>query len=123
MITMRITVAKENKRVMAKQGYQEFEHEKNQPFNFSVWVTIIDHSIAGKLTNTLNYADIQIAIDAEIIDSKPIGLMETMSERIIKNLSTNEMVSTIKIRIEKPQAPLPHPGGLAVIEMQWVRPQ
>ena len=60
---------------------------------------------------------------AEIIDSKPIGLMETMSERIIKNLSTNEMVSKIKIRIEKPQAPLPHPGGLAVIEMQWVRPQ
>jgi dihydroneopterin aldolase/2-amino-4-hydroxy-6-hydroxymethyldihydropteridine diphosphokinase len=120
---MTITVALENYTVMAKHGYYEFEHEQNQPFNFSVWVTIIDHSIAGKLTNTLNYADIQIAIDAEIIDSKPIGLMETMSERIIKNLSTNEMVSTIKIRIEKPQAPLPHPGGLAVIEMQWVRPQ
>ncbi|MGY8734426.1 MAG: dihydroneopterin aldolase [Candidatus Poseidoniales archaeon] len=120
---MTITVALENYTVMAKHGYYEFEHEQNQPFNFSVWATIIDHSIAGKLTNTLNYADIQIAIDAEIIDSKPIGLMETMSERIIKNLSTNEMVSKIKIRIEKPQAPLPHPGGLAVIEMQWVRPQ
>tara|TARA_B110000908_G_C10179562_1_gene414954 strand:- start:790 stop:1161 length:372 start_codon:yes stop_codon:yes gene_type:complete len=123
VITMTITVALENYTVMAKHGYYEFEHEQNQPFNFSVWATIIDHSIAGKLTNTLNYADIQIAIDAEIIDSKPIGLMETMSERIIKNLSTNEMVSKIKIRIEKPQAPLPHPGGLAVIEMQWVRPQ
>ena len=61
---MTITVALENYTVMAKHGYYEFEHEEQQPFNFTVWATIIDHSIAGKLVNTLNYADIQIAIDA-----------------------------------------------------------
>ena len=121
---MTLTVALENYTVMAKHGYYEFEHEEQQPFNFTVWATIMDHSIAGKLVNTLNYADIQIAIDAEIIDAKkPIGLMETMCERIIKNLSSNQMVCKIKIRIEKPQAPLPHPGGLPVIEMEWSRPQ
>ena len=121
---MVVTVALENYTVMAKHGYYDFEHKTEQPFIFSVWATIMDHSIAGKLANTLNYADIQIAIDVEIIDAeKPIGLMETMAENIISNLSANEMVAKLKIRIEKPQAPLPHPGGLALIEMEWIRPQ
>jgi dihydroneopterin aldolase len=121
---MIVTVALENYTVMAKHGYYDFEHETEQPFVFSVWATIMEHRIAGKLTNTLNYADIQNAIDAEIIDvDTPIGLMETMAERIISNLSNNDMVSKLKIRIEKPQAPLPHPGGLPLIEMEWFRPQ
>ena len=119
---MIVTVALESYTLMAKHGYYDFEHETEQPFIFSVWATIRDHNIAGKLANTLNYADIQIAIDTEIIDAqKPIGLMETMAERIILNLSQNEMVAKLKIRIEKPQAPLPHPGGLPLIEMEWIR--
>ena len=76
---MTITVALENYTVMAKHGYYEFEHEEQQPFNFTVWATIIDHSIAGKLVNTLNYADIQIAIDAmkALLLNHRIGLSGT----------------------------------------------
>lgn len=119
---MSVIVALESYTVLAKHGFYEFEHEVEQPFVFSVWATIIDHSIASKLTNTLNYADIQIAIDAVIIEAeKPIGLMETMAEKIIAILSDNEMVAKLKIRIEKPQAPLPHAGGLPVVEVIWSR--
>jgi dihydroneopterin aldolase/2-amino-4-hydroxy-6-hydroxymethyldihydropteridine diphosphokinase len=74
------------------------------------------------LESTLNYADIQIAIDEVMLNaSKPIRLMEDMAQRVIDHLSVNPTVASLSIRIEKPEAPLPHPGGLPVIEVLWQR--
>jgi dihydroneopterin aldolase len=47
--------------------------------------------------------------------------MEQMANQIIQRLNGNELVATIHVRIEKPNAPLPHPGGLPVIEVDWAR--
>ena len=43
-----------------------------------------------------------------------------MAERMIEILKVNKLIEKINIRIEKPNAPLPHEGGLAVVEAEWV---
>jgi dihydroneopterin aldolase len=47
--------------------------------------------------------------------------METMAERMIERLKSNTLIEKISIRIEKPEAPLPHKGGLAVVEAEWTK--
>jgi dihydroneopterin aldolase len=47
--------------------------------------------------------------------------MEEMAQQIIDLISQNQSVSEITVRIEKPEAPLPHPGGLPMIEVLWRR--
>jgi dihydroneopterin aldolase len=47
--------------------------------------------------------------------------MEEMASRVIQHLTSNQLVALISVRIEKPNAPLPHPGGLPVIEVEWKR--
>ena len=119
---MTFRVALESYTVMAKHGYFSHEHENDQPFVFSVWTTLTGQAIEENLEHTLNYADIQIAIDEVMLRAiKPILLMETMAQRVVDILKRKTNVATIHIRIEKPQAPLPHPGGLAVVEYEWSR--
>ena len=119
---MTIRVALEAYTVMAKHGYFPHEHEKDQPFVFSVWATLVNANIAESLDRTLNYADIQIAIDEVMLQSeKPILLMESMAQQVADILCQKSQVKSLHIRIEKPEAPLPHPGGLAVVELEWAR--
>jgi dihydroneopterin aldolase len=108
--------------VMAIHGYYDEEHEAAQPFIFTVWATLSGRERIEALDETLNYADIQMAVDEVMFNSSaPIRLMEEMAQRIIDRLSTHEGVASISVRIEKPEAPLPHPGGLPVIEAHWQR--
>ena len=73
------------------------------------------------LNQTLNYADLQAAVDSEIVNSKPVKLMETLCKMLVEKISANTIVQSISIRMEKPDAPFPHPGGLAVVEHEWTR--
>ena len=119
---MTFRVALESYTVMARHGYFSYEHEKEQPFVFSVWTTLLEQPIEENLEKTLNYADIQIAIDEVMLKShKPILLLETMAQRVTEMLKEKSNVASIHVRIEKPEAPLPHPGGLAVVELEWSR--
>jgi dihydroneopterin aldolase len=46
-------------------------------------------------------------------------MMETLCDIIIEIVSGHLNVAGVKMRIEKPQAPMPHNGGLAVVERTW----
>ena len=119
---MQWRVGLERYEVRAAHGFYEFEHQAPQPFCFTVWATLEDRERVFELEQTLNYADIQIAIDKVIYETdQPIRLMEEMAEQIISILRKHEAVQTLSVRIEKPKAPLPHPGGLPVIEVLWHR--
>ena len=119
---MTVRVGLEHYTVMAKHGYYEFEHEQEQPFVFSVWATLVNDAVDNELAKTVNYADIQVAIDTVMHGSGgPIALIEEMASQVIQQLISNQRVATIHVRIEKPNAPLPHPGGLPVIEVEWKR--
>ena len=113
------TISLEDYTVMAKHGAYDFEHESNQPFNVTIKVEIGPNEINDELSKTVNYADLQNTIDTVLLNSEPIRLMETMAEKMIMILKQNELIEKISIRIEKPDAPLPHEGGLAVVEAEW----
>ena len=114
-------VGLESYEVMARHGAYDFEHEKEQPFIISIWATIANDVTNDDLSMTLNYADLQEAVDAVVCNSPPVRLMETLCSNLVSLISTNRIVDSISIRIEKPEAPLPHPGGLAVVEHEWTR--
>ena len=108
--------------VMAVHGFYDEEHSSPQPFVFTVWATLESNERIERLEDTLNYADIQIAIDKVMHHApEPIRLMEEMAQRLIDDLASNTSIARVEVRIEKPQAPLPHPGGLPAIEVRWNR--
>ena len=111
----------ESYEVMACYGAYDFEREKDQPFIISIWATLSNDVEEDDLELTLNYADLQSAVDSEIVNSKPVKLMETLCKMLVDKISTNTIVQSISIRMEKPDAPFPHPGGLAVVEHEWTR--
>ena len=119
---MTIRVGLERYTVMAKHGYYAFEHEQEQRVVFTVWATLSKAKVGNELSNTLNYADIQVAIDRIMLESEaPIALMEEMAEQVIEQIAAFHTVAALHVRVEKPNAPLPHPGGLPVIEVEWHR--
>ena len=111
----------ESYEVMACHGAYDFEREKKHPFVISIWATLVSDVDEVNLEMTLNYADLQTAVDDEIINSEPVKLMETLCKKLIDRISQNDLVESISIRMEKPDAPFPHPGGLAVVEQEWTR--
>jgi dihydroneopterin aldolase len=115
------TISLEEYCVMAKHGAYDFEHLEDQPFIVTIRVQITDGMVNDDLDKTVNYADLQATIDEILLDSQPIRLMETMAERMIERLKSNTLIEKISIRIEKPEAPLPHKGGLAVVEAEWTK--
>ena len=118
---MTTKVGLESYEVMACHGAYDFEHIQEQPFVISIWATLCSDVINDDLNNTLNYADLQECVDIEVVNGTPARLMETLCERIIAQISSNSLVCKIEVRIEKPNAPSPHPGGLAVVEREWSR--
>ena len=118
---MTTRVGLESYEVMAKHGFFDYEKDQSQPFIVSIWVTLANDVIDDDIVQTLNYADLQAAVDSEIVNSEPVNLMETLCSKLVNNISQNQIVGSISIRIEKPDAPFPHPGGLAVVEHEWTR--
>ena len=118
---MATRVGLESYEVFAKHGFFDYEKEQSQPFIVSIWATLASDVIDDDISQTLNYADLQEAVVSEIVNSQPVNLMETLCKMLVSNISQNSIVSSLSIRIEKPDAPFPHPGGLAVVEHEWTR--
>tara|TARA_B100000003_G_scaffold162022_1_gene147867 strand:+ start:368 stop:727 length:360 start_codon:yes stop_codon:yes gene_type:complete len=114
-------VGLENYKVYATHGAYDFEKNKSQPFIFSIWATLSNEGINDKLENTLNYANLQDAVENVVVNSDPVNLMETLCSNLVAELNSNLLISEIKIRVEKPNAPLPKEGGLAIVEHHWTR--
>jgi dihydroneopterin aldolase len=121
VIVLVTRVGLESYEVMACHGAYDFEREKDQPFIISIWATLAADVAEDALEQTLNYADLQAAVDSEIVNSKPVKLMETLCKMLVAKIGENKIVDSISIRMEKPDAPFPHPGGLAVVEFEWTR--
>tara|TARA_B100000614_G_scaffold247052_1_gene253637 strand:+ start:2194 stop:2553 length:360 start_codon:yes stop_codon:yes gene_type:complete len=118
---MATRVGLESYEVLACHGVFDFERDKKQPFVISIWATLSEDLKDDDIELTLNYADLQSAVDAEIVNSEPVKLMETLCYKLVSNISQYDVVAALSIRIEKPDAPFPHPGGLAVVEHEWTR--
>ena len=118
---MPIRVGLDDYQLEGIHGYFEHEHSQPQPFVVSVRVDLFNEVRDEVLSSTVDYALLQKAVDAVILESKPIRLLEKMATDIAEFIQSNVNVESIFVRIEKPNAPLPHPGGLPFIEYTWNR--
>ena len=116
-----ISVGLDDYLVHGIHGFYDEEHDKPQPFNISVRVDLSSRIVDGQLGTTVDYAQLQEAIDNVVLHSSPIRLLESMAQRISEQIQHAENVDAVFVRIEKPEAPLPHPGGLPYIEYTWNR--
>ena len=118
---MTITVGLDDYLVHGIHGFYDKEHLKPQPFNISIRVNLSSAVEDGQIGTTIDYAHLQQAIDAVVLNSEPIRLLESMAQRISEKIQSAKIVEKVFVRIEKPEAPLPHPGGLPYIEYTWNR--
>ena len=120
---MTVTVGLESYQVEAAHGAFDWERETPQPFVVSLWARLETLPKKGELATTLDYSELQRWVDTAFLKMPAAHLMEQLATRIIEMAEANGMVAGLRVRIEKPQAPLPHPGGLAVVEREWTRNQ
>ncbi len=105
-------------RLEAAHGWFDHELEAPQPFVVDVEVHTED-ARAEDLGQTVNYADLQRAVDEVMLDTKvQHRLMETMVDAILDRLLALEAVRLARVRIAKPDAPMPHPGGTPWVEAE-----
>ena len=118
---MPILVGLESYSIRASHGAFDWERGQEQTFIVSVWATIIGEPRGEDLSASLDYGLIQTWIDKAFLEMESAHLLEELAARIVDQAISQSVVSALKIRIEKPEAPLPHAGGLAVIEKTWQR--
>lgn len=116
---MSTIVGVENYSLYGKHGVYDYEREQAQPFIVSLWVRIREKSEIDDLESSVDYGFLQSVIHDIIVQGKSVRLMETLCSEIIGVVSEHGNVEAIKIRIEKPEAPMPHEGGLALVEQIW----
>ena len=117
---MAYTIGLDGYEVQATHGWFDHELERTQPF--VVDVTVVTASAgATQLDATVNYADLQGAVDAVLLESEqPYRLLEAMVDAILDRLMATPGVAKATVRIAKPEAPLPHPGGCPWVEASRV---
>ena len=116
---MSTIIAVENYKLKGKHGVFDYEREKNQNFIVSIWVVLNEPSSGDDLATSVDYAFLQRTVHDVISRGESVQMMETLCDQIIEIVSGHLNVAGVKIRIEKPQAPMPHDGGLAVVERTW----
>ena len=116
---MSTIVAVENYKLKGKHGVFDHEREKDQPFVVSIWVILKEPSSNDELSSSVDYGFLQRTVHDVIARGDSVMMMETLCDKIIEVVSGHLNVAGVKTRMEKPQAPMPHNGGLAVVERTW----
>ena len=116
---MSTIIAVENYKLKGKHGVYDYEREKEQNFVVSIWVVLNQPASDDDLTTSVDYGFLQRTIHDVVARGESVQMMETLCDQIIEIVSGHLNVAGVKIRIEKPQAPMPHDGGLAVVERTW----
>ena len=118
-ITLRVGL--EKYLLEAAHGAYDWEREQNQPFIVSLWATLENDVCGDDLEATIDYGTLQRWVDEAFLEMEPASLLEELAARVVELAKSDEKIVSLEIRIEKPEAPLPHPGGIAVIERLWKR--
>ena len=116
---MSTSIAVEIYEVKGKHGVFDYEREKDQPFVVSVWVTLKNPACDDDLTTSVDYGFLQQTVHDIVTGGESVKMMETLCDIMIETVSSHLNIAGVKIRIEKPEAPMPHEGGLAVVERTW----
>ena len=82
---------------------------------------VSSHHLAQLESMNLSVVDVIESVDAVLLDSEqPYRLLEAMVDAILDRLMATPGVAKATVRIAKPEAPLPHPGGCPWVEASRV---
>jgi 7,8-dihydroneopterin aldolase/epimerase/oxygenase len=102
-------------------GVFEFERRQGQDFVVDVILEVQDLADAARtdvLTGTVHYGEVAQRVIAHIT-GEPVDLIETLALRIGQDLVSLPKVTTARVTVHKPSAPIADADG-ALIEFQDV---
>ncbi|SDM23796.1 2-amino-4-hydroxy-6-hydroxymethyldihydropteridine diphosphokinase [Actinomyces ruminicola] len=91
-------------------GLLPFERTEGQLFTADITVFLGERgtavaAVTDSVTDAVNYADVAQAV-VGIIEGEPVGLIETLAERISDAVLAFPRVTAVEVTVHKPQAPL-----------------
>ncbi|MCY0901117.1 MAG: dihydroneopterin aldolase, partial [Firmicutes bacterium] len=104
-----------------RHGVYAEERSLGQRFVISLWLTqdLRPAAAADDLALTVNYGDVYNRV-REIVEGPPCKLLETLGERICARLLAEfEDLSSVRVRVEKPGAPIA--GIFASVGVEFLR--
>lgn len=110
----------ENLEVFAHHGYYEYEREMGQKFivNAVFYLDLFNAGEDDDLFKTVNYGEASRFI-ADFITSHMFKLMETLAEKLCEALLIKyPVMHKVKLKISKPQAPIPLRLDCPTIEVE-----
>lgn len=108
-----------------RHGVYPEEQSLGQRFVISLWMTqdLQPAAAADDLALTVNYGDVYNRV-REIVEGPPCKLLETIGERICGSLLTEFVdLSCVRVRVEKPGAPIAGIFASVGVEIMRQRPR
>jgi dihydroneopterin aldolase len=109
-------------RLTGRHGVTPEERSREQPFVVSLAVRIDSREAAAfdDLTATLNYEEAvkQVAL---VVAGEPVSLLETLADRIARQILSNKRALDVWVRVAKPEAPLPEVVDEVAVEVSRSR--
>jgi dihydroneopterin aldolase len=102
-------------RVRGHHGALPHESELGQVFVVDLEL-VLDLAPAGRsdeLDRTVDYGSLAGRV-AELVGGRPRKLLEALAEDLAQLVLADRRVRQVRVRVSKPQAPLPVDGGVAV---------
>jgi 7,8-dihydroneopterin aldolase/epimerase/oxygenase len=102
-------------RVRGHHGVLAHEAQLGQVFVVDLELTL-DLAAAGRaddLDRTVDYGSLAGRV-AEVVGGRPRKLLEAVAEDLAQLVLADERVRQVRVRVTKPQAPLPVDGSVAV---------
>ena len=102
-------------RVRGRHGVLPHETELGQVFVVDLEL-VLDLAPAGRsddLDTTVDYGSLAGRV-AEVVGGRPRKLLEALAEDLAQLVLTDERVCQVRVRVTKPEAPLPVDGSAAV---------
>jgi dihydroneopterin aldolase len=102
-------------RVRGRHGVLPHETELGQAFVVDLEL-VLDLAPAGRsddLDTTVDYGSLAGRV-AEVVGGRPRKLLEALAEDLAQLVLADRRVRQVRVRVSKPQAPLPVDGGVAV---------
>ncbi|MEY3407898.1 MAG: Dihydroneopterin aldolase [Actinomycetota bacterium] len=95
-------------RGFGRHGLLESETIRGQEFlvDIKMWLRISKAAKTDDVAFTVDYAEVATAVHQHIV-GEPVGLIETLAERIAETVLGFKRVQQVEVTIHKPHAPIP----------------
>lgn len=109
--------------VFAHHGVLDHERRLGQRFvvDVDLELDLRPAATSDDLADTVDYGALAGRI-GEAVGGPPAALLETVAARVADLCLDDDRVSAVEVRVHKPSAPLPVPGGGVTVTLRRERP-